>query len=91
MGLDRVERVVDGLIARRPGARHARRRDLARDASGPGGREGDARNSSRLRPHGLAGPTLLVIGDVAALELVAPRKLAIAQEGCLARALDYVA
>jgi siroheme synthase len=41
--------------------------------------------------HGLASPTLLVVGDVAALELVAPRKLAIAQEGCLARALDYVA
>ena len=39
--------------------------------------------------HGLATPTLLVVGDVAALELVAPTKLAIA-EGCLARALDYV-
>ena len=43
MGLGRVERVVDGPPRGRTAAGHARRRDLARDAPRPGGREDDAR------------------------------------------------
>jgi siroheme synthase len=83
MGLGRVERVVEGLLAAglpptTPAAAISRgslpdqevaKTTLARLASAT---------------TGMASPTLLVIGDVAALELLAPRRV-------VQRALDHVA
>jgi siroheme synthase len=83
MGLGRVERVVAGLVAAglppdTPAAAISRgtlpdqevaKTTLARLASATAG---------------MASPTLLIIGDVAALELLAPRRV-------VPRALDHVA
>jgi uroporphyrin-III C-methyltransferase len=83
MGLGRVERVVDGLLAaglppNTPAAAISRGtlpdQDVARTTL--------AHLSTAST--GLAGPALLVIGDVAALELVAQSRVA-------PRALDHVA
>jgi uroporphyrin-III C-methyltransferase len=83
MGLGRVERVVEGLLAAglppdTPAAAISRGtlpdQDVARTTL--------AHLSTAST--GLAGPALLVIGDVAALELVAPCRVA-------PRALDHVA
>jgi uroporphyrin-III C-methyltransferase len=90
MGLGRVERVVEGLLAA----------GLAPDTPAAAISRGTLRGQEVARTTlaclasataGLASPTLLVVGDVAALELVAPRRIAIAREGCHARALDHVA
>ena len=73
MGLARVERVVQGLIAGGLAAGDAGSRDLTRDAARPGGRADDARPARRCGA-GLDGPALLVVGDVAALDLLAPAR-----------------
>ena len=83
MGLGRVERVVEGLVAAglppdTPAAAISR------------GTLPDQEVAKTTLAHlasaatGLASPTLLIIGDVAALELLAPRAVA-------PRALDHVA
>jgi uroporphyrin-III C-methyltransferase len=83
MGLGRVERVVDGLLAAglppdTPAAAISRGtlpdQEVAKTTL--------ANLASATR--GLASPTLLIIGDVAALELLAPRAV-------VPRALDHVA
>ena len=84
MGLGRVERVVAWSPRGRTAAGYARRRDLARDAPRPGGVRRRRSHTSQSATIGLASPTLLIIGDVAALELLAPARV-------VPRALDHVA
>jgi uroporphyrinogen III methyltransferase/synthase len=83
MGLGRIERVVDGLLAA----------GLPPDTPAAAISRGTLPDQNVARTTlahlstastGLAGPALLVIGDVAALELVAPCRVA-------PRALDHVA
>jgi uroporphyrin-III C-methyltransferase len=83
MGLGRIERVVDGLFAA----------GLPPDTPAAAISRGTLPDQNVARTTlahlstastGLAGPALLVIGDVAALELVAPCRVA-------PRALDHVA
>ena len=83
MGLGRVERVVDGLLAA----------GLPPDTPAAAVSRGTLPDQEVVRATlarlaaattGLASPTLLVIGDVAALELLAPARV-------VPRALDHVA